>query len=103
MLITAFQRFVILWQEMFVPGGQMTFERLLHILQGNLRQHREQRADRYHVRQFLVADLFGDLVARHQDDVDVLALCSAVDHGLVDHQRSAFLQRLLTFIEGRQV
>ena len=67
--------------------------------------YRYERAQKGRERAFFQfnADLFGDLVARHQDDVDVLALCSAVDHGLVDHQRSAFLQRLLTFIEGRQV
>ena len=58
-----------------MPCGQMTFQRLLHIFQRDFRQRRQQRADRDHVHQFLVADLFGDLIAWHKDDVDVLALC----------------------------
>ncbi len=103
MFVSAAQGLEVLGQQVFVARRQVAFERLFHVLDGQVGQGGEQRAHRHHVGQLLVADLLGDLVAGHEEGVNVLADRAAVDHRLVDDQRAARCERLLVLVEGRQV
>ena len=83
------ERFDVLGQQILVAAGHMVVQGGFHIRQGEHFHTGQQRADRDHVGQARVADLFGDLVAGNGYNSNILAPYGSIHHGFIDHQPAA--------------